>query len=40
MEEIFAHIEAHTDAYLARLRRACAQPSISARGEGLTEMSL
>ena len=39
MEEIFAHIEAHTDAYLDRLRRACAQPSISAQGEGLPEMA-
>ena len=39
MEEIFAHIEAHTDEYLARLKRACAQPSISAQGEGLTEMA-
>jgi len=36
---IFAHIEAHTDEYLARLKRACAQPSISAQGEGLTEMA-
>ncbi|MBL7062590.1 MAG: M20/M25/M40 family metallo-hydrolase [Anaerolineae bacterium] len=39
MEEIFAYIEAHTDDYLVRLRRACAQPSISAQGEGLTEMA-
>ena len=39
MEKIFAHIEAHADDYLARLRRACAQPSISAQGEGLTEMA-
>jgi acetylornithine deacetylase/succinyl-diaminopimelate desuccinylase-like protein len=37
MKQIFAHIEAHTDEYMARLSRACAQPSISARGEGLTE---
>jgi acetylornithine deacetylase/succinyl-diaminopimelate desuccinylase-like protein len=39
MEEILAHIEAHTDDYLARLTRACAQPSISAQGEGLTQMA-
>ncbi|MGD2179400.1 MAG: M20/M25/M40 family metallo-hydrolase, partial [Anaerolineae bacterium] len=39
MEKILAHIEAHTDDYLARLRRACAQPSISAQGEGLAEMA-
>jgi acetylornithine deacetylase/succinyl-diaminopimelate desuccinylase-like protein len=39
MEEIFAHIEAHADEYLARLRRACAQPSISAQGMGLAEMA-
>jgi len=39
MEEIFAHIEAHADEYLDRLRRACAQPSISAQGVGLTEMA-
>lgn len=39
MEAILNHIEAHTDEYLSRLSRACAQPSISARGEGLTEMT-
>jgi acetylornithine deacetylase/succinyl-diaminopimelate desuccinylase-like protein len=39
MEKIFAHIEAHADEYLARLRRACAQPSISAQGVGLAEMA-
>jgi len=39
MEKIFAHIKAHSDEYLARLRRACAQPSISAQGEGLVEMA-
>ncbi len=39
MKEIFAHIEAHTDEYLARVKRACAQPSISAQGEGLAEMA-
>ncbi len=39
MEKILAHIETHTDEYLARLKRACAQPSISAQGEGLTEMA-
>jgi acetylornithine deacetylase/succinyl-diaminopimelate desuccinylase-like protein len=39
MEEIFAHIEAHADEYLARLRRACAQPSISAQSVGLAEMA-
>jgi acetylornithine deacetylase/succinyl-diaminopimelate desuccinylase-like protein len=39
MDNIFAHIEAHTDEYLARLSRACAQPSISAQGKGLPEMA-
>jgi acetylornithine deacetylase/succinyl-diaminopimelate desuccinylase-like protein len=39
MNEIFARIEAHSDEYLARLKRACAQPSISAQGEGLAEMA-
>ncbi len=39
MKEIFAHIQAHSDEYLARLKRACAQPSISAQGEGLIEMA-
>lgn len=39
MKEIFSHIEVHTDQYLARLKRACAQPSISALGQGLAEMA-
>jgi acetylornithine deacetylase/succinyl-diaminopimelate desuccinylase-like protein len=39
MKKIFAHIEAHADAYLARLKRACAQPSISAQGKGIAEMA-
>ncbi|MBE9507642.1 MAG: M20/M25/M40 family metallo-hydrolase [Chloroflexi bacterium] len=39
MEDIFAHIEAHASEYLARLKRACAQPSISAQGEGIAEMA-
>lgn len=39
MKEIFAHIKAHSDEYLSRLKRACAQPSISVQGEGLTEMA-
>jgi len=39
MKDILTHIEAHTDEYLARLQRACAQPSISAQGEGLSEMA-
>ncbi|MCP4540846.1 MAG: hypothetical protein GY832_27230 [Chloroflexi bacterium] len=32
-------IETHTDEYLFHLKRACAQPSISAQGEGITEMA-
>ena len=39
MENVLSHIESHTDQYLARLKRACAQPSISAQGVGLTEMA-
>ncbi|MFO7740718.1 MAG: M20/M25/M40 family metallo-hydrolase [Anaerolineae bacterium] len=39
MKPVFDHIEAHTDEYLGRLIRACAQPSISAQGEGLEEMA-
>jgi len=39
MDEIFTHIEAHADECLARLKRACAQPSVSAQGEGLAEMA-
>jgi acetylornithine deacetylase/succinyl-diaminopimelate desuccinylase-like protein len=39
MKEIFAHIESHGDEYLARLKRACAQPSISAQGVGIAEMA-
>jgi acetylornithine deacetylase/succinyl-diaminopimelate desuccinylase-like protein len=39
MREILDHIEARADDYVARLKRACAQPSISAQGEGLTEMA-
>ena len=39
MDKIFVHIESHVEAYLARLRRACAQPSISAQGQGLDEMA-
>jgi acetylornithine deacetylase/succinyl-diaminopimelate desuccinylase-like protein len=35
MEQIFAHIETHAESSLERLRRLCAQPSISARGEGI-----
>lgn len=39
MKEILEHIEAHTEEYLSRLSRACAQPSISAEGRGLEEMA-
>jgi acetylornithine deacetylase/succinyl-diaminopimelate desuccinylase-like protein len=39
MKEIFAHIESHTDEYLARLKRACIQPSISVQNEGIAEMA-
>ena len=39
MEEILAHIKARTDEYVARLKRACAQPSISAQGAGVVEMA-
>lgn len=39
MDKIFVHIESHAEAYLARLHRACAQPSISAQGQGLDEMA-
>lgn len=39
MKEILEHIEAHTDEYVSRLIRACAQPSISAEGEGLEDMA-
>ena len=39
MDKIFVHIESHAEEYLARLRRACAQPSISAQGQGLDEMA-
>ncbi|MDW7991978.1 MAG: M20/M25/M40 family metallo-hydrolase [Anaerolineae bacterium] len=39
MDEIFADIDAHLDDYLARLKRALAQPSIAAEGVGLSEMA-
>lgn len=39
MEAILDYIEANADEYLNRLMRACAQPSISAQGEGLDEMA-
>ncbi len=39
MNEIFTFVEARTAEYLDRLSRACAQPSISAQGEGLREMA-
>jgi acetylornithine deacetylase/succinyl-diaminopimelate desuccinylase-like protein len=39
VEEILQYIEAHTEDYLSRVGRACAQPSISAQGEGLLEMA-
>ena len=39
MDEILSYIESHTAGYLARLTRACAQPSISAHGEGITRMA-
>jgi acetylornithine deacetylase/succinyl-diaminopimelate desuccinylase-like protein len=39
MEKVLSHVEAHADQYLARLKRACAQPSISAQGVGLAEMA-
>jgi len=39
VERIFDYIDAHTDEYLSRLQRACAQPSISATGEGLADMA-
>ena len=39
MHEILSYIESHTAGYLARLTRACAQPSISAHGEGITRMA-
>jgi acetylornithine deacetylase/succinyl-diaminopimelate desuccinylase-like protein len=39
MDKILTHIQAHTDEYLARLERACAQPSVSAYGQGLEEMA-
>ncbi len=35
MQRIFTHIEAQSDTSLNRLRRLCAQPSVSAQGEGL-----
>jgi acetylornithine deacetylase/succinyl-diaminopimelate desuccinylase-like protein len=39
MEKVLSHVEAHADQYLARLKQACAQPSISAQGVGLAEMA-
>ena len=39
MKKIFAHIQAHSDEYLTRLKRACAQPSISAYDEGIDKMA-
>lgn len=39
MDDIFADIDAHLDDYLARLKRALAQPSIAAEGVGLEEMA-
>ncbi|MFW6115551.1 MAG: M20/M25/M40 family metallo-hydrolase [Chloroflexota bacterium] len=39
MKEILETIEAHTEEYLSRLSRACAQPSISAEGQGLEAMA-
>lgn len=39
MKEIFDTIDSNSDEYLARVRQVCAQPSISAHGEGLEEMA-
>ncbi|HDQ71489.1 MAG TPA: M20/M25/M40 family metallo-hydrolase [Chloroflexi bacterium] len=38
-KQIENYIEAHIEVYLERLRRACAQPSISAQNRGLEEMA-
>ena len=35
MQDIFAHVAAHADEYVARLRKLCRQPSIAATGEGM-----
>lgn len=40
VNEILEHIDAHSDDYLNQLMRACAQPSVSAQGEGLGEMAV
>lgn len=39
MDRLQADIEAHVEAYLARLKRALAQPSIAAQGVGIREMA-
>jgi hypothetical protein len=35
MDDVFADIDGHTEEYLARLKRALAQPSIAAEGSGI-----
>ena len=39
MEAILDHVERHADEYVSRVLQACAQPSISAQGEGLDDMA-
>ena len=39
MADVTADVEAHAHEYLDRLRRACAQSSVSTRGEGVGEMA-
>ncbi len=38
MEKVLAYIDAHQDEYVELLQRFCRQPSVSATGEGMTEM--
>lgn len=39
MDEIFADVDEQMEFYLARLKRALAQPSIAAEGRGIAEMA-
>ncbi len=39
LERVYAHIDAHGDEIVERLRTLCRQPSVSAQGLGLEEMA-
>lgn len=39
MDDVFAHIDAHSEDYISLLQLFCRQPSIAAQGAGMLEMA-